>query len=66
MINCRSYFDLLSTCIQGLPYDQIEHVAKILVRAYERQRTVFVFGNGGSAALASHLACDLGKGTVTA
>jgi D-sedoheptulose 7-phosphate isomerase len=25
---------------------------------------VFIFGNGGSAALASHFACDLGKGTV--
>ena len=24
---------------------------------------IFVFGNGGSAALASHVACDLGKGT---
>jgi D-sedoheptulose 7-phosphate isomerase len=24
-----------------------------------------VFGNGGSAALASHCACDLGKGTTT-
>ncbi len=34
------------------------------MRAYEQQKTVFVFGNGGSAALASHFACDLGKGTV--
>lgn len=62
--NCRSYFDLLSACIRGLPHGQIERVGKILLHAYERQRTVFLFGNGGSAALASHLACDLGKGTV--
>lgn len=34
------------------------------MRAYEARETVFVFGNGGSAALASHFACDLGKGTV--
>ena len=39
-------------------------MATTLARAYEQQRTVFLFGNGGSAALASHFACDLGKGTV--
>ena len=27
-------------------------------------RKVFLFGNGGSAALASHFACDLNKGTT--
>jgi D-sedoheptulose 7-phosphate isomerase len=34
-----------------------------LLRAFEDNRTVFVFGNGGSAATASHIACDLNKGT---
>jgi D-sedoheptulose 7-phosphate isomerase len=36
-----------------------------LCRAYEEGRSVFLFGNGGSAALASHFACDLAKGTIT-
>jgi D-sedoheptulose 7-phosphate isomerase len=36
----------------------------MLVNAYEQQHAIFLFGNGGSAALASHFACDLGKGTV--
>jgi D-sedoheptulose 7-phosphate isomerase len=62
--NCRSYFELLSKSIQSMPFDDVERVTQILVRAYEQRRTVFVFGNGGSAALASHFACDLGKGTV--
>jgi D-sedoheptulose 7-phosphate isomerase len=35
-----------------------------LLRAYEEGRRIFLFGNGGSASLASHFACDLGKGTV--
>ena len=61
---CRPYFDLLSQTIRSLPFDQVDGVADILVRAYQRQRTIFVFGNGGSAALASHFACDLSKGTV--
>jgi D-sedoheptulose 7-phosphate isomerase len=61
---CRPYFDLLSRSIRDLPFEQVDTVSEVLFRAYEKQRTVFVFGNGGSAALASHVACDLGKGTV--
>jgi D-sedoheptulose 7-phosphate isomerase len=47
-----------------MPFDDVDRVADLLVRAYEQERSIFVFGNGGSAALASHFACDLGKGTV--
>ncbi|OPZ29666.1 MAG: Phosphoheptose isomerase 1 [Lentisphaerae bacterium ADurb.BinA184] len=36
-----------------------------LVEAYTAGRTVFIVGNGGSAANASHLCEDLGKGTLT-
>jgi D-sedoheptulose 7-phosphate isomerase len=64
VFDCRSYFDLLSRTVASLPFDQVENVTKVLVDAYEQRRTVFVFGNGGSAALASHFACDLSKGTV--
>lgn len=63
-MDCRSYFELLSESMQRLPYAQVDAVSEVLFRAYETQRTIFVFGNGGSAALASHFACDLGKGTV--
>ncbi|HET8825931.1 MAG TPA: SIS domain-containing protein [Terriglobales bacterium] len=47
-----------------MPFDDVDRVANLLVRAYEQERSIFLFGNGGSAALASHFACDLGKGTV--
>ena len=33
----------------------------ILERAYERRATLFVCGNGGSAAISNHLECDHGK-----
>jgi D-sedoheptulose 7-phosphate isomerase len=42
---------------------QATQATDILFRAYLEDRMVFTFGNGGSAALASHLATDLGKGT---
>ena len=60
----ESYFRLLSTTAGQLPFEAIEEVAATLVQAYESERTIYLFGNGGSAALASHMACDLGKGTV--
>ncbi len=35
-----------------------------LLKAYKEDKQVFVMGNGGSAVLASHFACDLSKGTL--
>ena len=52
--------------LERLPVRVIDQVIATLLRAYELDRTVYLFGNGGSAALASHAACDLGKGTMRA
>ncbi len=60
----HSYFENYGRVVAELPYANIELVADTLHRAYEQERRVFLFGNGGSAALASHFACDLGKGTT--
>src|SRR5437660_928928 len=62
----RSYFGDSARVLSHLPYAEIEEAARQLYRAYQEERRVFLFGNGGSAALASHFACDLGKGTATA
>lgn len=43
----------------------IERLVEVLVGAQTAGRAIFLFGNGGSAALASHMACDLGKGLST-
>jgi D-sedoheptulose 7-phosphate isomerase len=58
------YFELHQHVLSRLPFGAIEQAAEILLESYELGRTVFLFGNGGSAALASHLACDLAKGTL--
>lgn len=39
-------------------------IADVLWSAYEKQRTIYVFGNGGSAATAAHFATDIAKGTL--
>src|SRR3972149_8524686 len=45
------------------PHSNKKIVDEIML-AYTRGQSIFIFGNGGSAATASHLACDLGKGTA--
>ncbi len=63
MSDYSRYLDELKTLLDKLPLAQVERAAEVLFRAYETDRTLFVFGNGGSAALASHMASDLGKAT---
>ncbi|HXX15508.1 MAG TPA: SIS domain-containing protein [Candidatus Eremiobacteraceae bacterium] len=60
----NGYFHHLSRTIDKLPFGIINQIAETVLRAYENDQMIYIFGNGGSAALASHLACDLGKGTV--
>jgi D-sedoheptulose 7-phosphate isomerase len=60
----EAYFLSVETVLRRLPFGLIDRVADALWRAYRDNRTLYVFGNGGSAALASHCACDLGKGTI--
>jgi D-sedoheptulose 7-phosphate isomerase len=60
----KSYFRDVGSVLRRLPFALIDSVTDALWNAYREGKTVYVFGNGGSAALASHCACDLGKGTV--
>jgi D-sedoheptulose 7-phosphate isomerase len=43
--------------------ESLEAAATMLLECQARGRVVFIAGNGGSAATASHFACDLAKGT---
>jgi D-sedoheptulose 7-phosphate isomerase len=58
------YLQKVSDVLKRLPFTQINQVTDVLWHAYQDNRAVYFFGNGGSAALASHCACDFGKGTV--
>jgi D-sedoheptulose 7-phosphate isomerase len=61
----RRYFERLKTTIDAMPIERIEAIGEILFQAYRHDKQVFVIGNGGSAATASHMACDLGKNTIS-
>ena len=62
----RGYLDELKSILDGLHLPEVESVCDLLFRAYQEGRTVFVFGNGGSAAMASHIVGDWAKETVAA
>jgi D-sedoheptulose 7-phosphate isomerase len=64
ILNAKQYFEELQRVIVSLPHDGVDQIADILIKTYEAGRMLYLFGNGGSASLASHLACDLGKGTA--
>lgn len=48
--------------LDSIPLDKVEEAIRILARAREEGRTIFVCGNGGSASTASHFVCDMVKG----
>jgi D-sedoheptulose 7-phosphate isomerase len=48
--------------LDSIPLDQVRPLIELLETAWEQDRQVFAFGNGGSAANSSHFATDLGKG----
>jgi D-sedoheptulose 7-phosphate isomerase len=59
-----SYFSQVADILQDLPVEILERVIYRLEEARWQRQQVFTCGNGGSAATASHLACDLAKGAL--
>ena len=64
VLHAKQYFDELQEVVADLSHDSIDQIADSLLMAYESEKSLYLFGNGGSASLASHFACDLGKGTA--
>ncbi len=60
----NGYISELIRCLNALDKEKVELVIDVLVAAYKKDRKVFILGNGGSASTSSHMACDLGKGTL--
>jgi D-sedoheptulose 7-phosphate isomerase len=58
------YVANLKRTLDKMPWERVEQVVDVLDAARLGGHQVFIFGNGGSASTASHMACDLGKNTV--
>ena len=59
----EGYFVKLVQEINAIPRDTIVEIAELLLSAQLSGKSVFIMGNGGSAATASHMACDFAKNT---
>lgn len=55
----RGFFESVHEALCEVNPQGIQEVVEALQRAYGEGRSVYIMGNGGSAASASHLACDL-------
>ncbi|MGD9048583.1 MAG: hypothetical protein PVF77_11060 [Anaerolineae bacterium] len=51
----RGYLTRVKRCLDALSLEQVAKVIDCLERAYRDEAQVFVIGNGGSAATASHV-----------
>lgn len=66
MFGLDLYLEQVKRTLDELPRRKVHGVIQLLLRAYREDRQVFIIGNGGSAATASHFACDLSKSTIRA
>ena len=63
-LGARDYLDRVCREIQSLDLEQLENMSQVIEDAYHAGRFVFIIGNGGSGANASHLCEDLAKCTL--
>jgi D-sedoheptulose 7-phosphate isomerase len=56
------YIQAQKEALDTIPLDQVTTLISVFSKAWKEDRKIFVFGNGGSAANASHFVTDLGKG----
>ena len=57
----QQYITSQKETLDSIPLEKVDALISLFKRALEQQKQIFVFGNGGSAANASHFVTDLGK-----
>ena len=57
----NNYFQEEIKVLSNLDIEEIELVIRLLKNAIDEKRTIYCFGNGGSASTASHMANDFNK-----
>ena len=60
-----AYFEKCKAAHASVDKGKLEEARKLLAAAYEGGASVYACGNGGSASISNHLACDHSKGAQT-
>jgi D-sedoheptulose 7-phosphate isomerase len=58
----RNYIEQVKQALDIFPHEQFEALVNVFITALQNKRNIFVMGNGGSGATASHWVCDMNKG----
>lgn len=58
----KEYIALEQETLGNLGVDEINEAMNLIMEAYEQKKTIYIFGNGGSSATASHYQNDFNKG----
>ena len=58
----RQYLNGLNGLLDGFDTEAFDRIVNSTLDAYSDETAIFIMGNGGSAATASHFACDINKG----
>lgn len=61
----REYYKREIAILEKLDIDQLNAAMNAILDAYNSKATVYVFGNGGSSATASHMMVDFNKGACS-
>ena len=64
MESITTYFVQLEQMVRDISLPDLQKVLHLLEEAYHNGHRMFIMGNGGSAATASHFALDLAKNTI--
>lgn len=64
LLGPRPYFDRFAAELGRIDPDQVAKLSDLVAAAYDADRWVFIIGNGGSGANASHFCEDLAKCTI--
>jgi D-sedoheptulose 7-phosphate isomerase len=57
----KSFAAKVALALHDLPYDEIAKAIGIIQATYERNGRIYIFGNGGSLAIATHWVSDFNK-----
>lgn len=60
-----TYLTTLSQSVASVSREDLRKVCDAFMTAWREERTIFLLGDGGSAATASHMMCDVNKLTIT-
>ena len=60
----NSYISGLKSALDSIDNAILEKITNLLFATYKNNKTIFIMGNGGSAATASHFMVDLSKQTI--